>query len=206
MKTLSILSQKGGATKTTLVIHLAVAAEQQGKKVAIIDLDPQASAAKWKDLRPGDTPAVITAQASRLNYFLDIAKNAGADLAIIDTAPHSDNIAVAAARSADFILIPTKCSILDLQTISSTVDIIQLIKTPAAIVLSSVPVRGMTESFAREALGALGVEISPYSIGDRAAFRNATNEGLTAQEYEPKGKAAQEIQNLYEWVSQKLEL
>lgn len=206
MKTLSILSQKGGATKTTLVIHLAVAAEQQGKKVAIIDLDPQASAAKWKDLRPGDTPAVITAQASRLSYFLDIAKNAGADLAIIDTAPHSDNIAVAAARSADFILIPTKCSILDLQTISSTVDIIQLIKTPAAIVLSSVPVRGMTESFAREALVALGVEISPYSIGDRAAFRNATNEGLTAQEYEPKGKAAQEIQNLYEWVSQKLEL
>ena len=206
MKVLAVLSQKGGATKTTLVIHLAVAAEQQGKKVAIIDLDPQASVASWHDLRESKSIAMITAQASRLNYFLEIAKNAGAELVIIDTAPHSDNIAVAAARSADFILIPTKCGFLDLKTVSVTVDVTQLAKKPTAIVLSSVPVRGMTETFAREALEPLGVEISPYSIGDRASFRNSTYEGLTAQEYEPNGKAAQEIKNLYQWVSQKLDL
>ena len=206
MKILAILSQKGGATKTTLAIHLAVAAQQDGKQAAIIDLDPQASAAKWKDLRAQDTPAVITAQASRLGHFLEIAKGAGADLVILDTAPHSDSIAVAAARASDFILIPTKCAILDLQTVSSTVDIALVAKKPAAIILSSVPVRGMTYTHSKEALEPLGLEVCPHSIGDRAAFRNAPNTGLTAQEYEPKGKAAEEIKNLYEWISKKINL
>src|SRR5690349_8947046 len=115
MKIIAILSQKGGATKTSLAIHLAVAAIQDGKEAMIIDLDPQASATKWKDLRTDDTPVVISAQASRLTQNLETAQAAGAELIFIDTAPHSDSIAAAAARSADLILIPTKCYILDIQ-------------------------------------------------------------------------------------------
>ena len=48
MKTIAILSNKGGAGKTTIVLHLAVAAERRGVTVAVIDLDPQASAAEWE--------------------------------------------------------------------------------------------------------------------------------------------------------------
>src|SRR5688572_13385073 len=134
MKIISILSQKGGATKTSLGIHLAVAAVEDGKEAMIIDLDPQASATKWKDLRAEETPVVISAQASRLTQNLDIARQAGADLVIIDTAPHSDSIAAAAARSADLILIPTRCSILDIQTVPSTVDIARFSGKPTALV------------------------------------------------------------------------
>ena len=61
MKTLAVLSQKGGTGKTTIAVHLAVEASRSGKTVALIDLDPQASAAKWGDTRSNDTPIVISA-------------------------------------------------------------------------------------------------------------------------------------------------
>ena len=48
MKTVAILSQKGGTGKTTLAVHLAVAAERRDVPVAVLDLDPQASAAEWE--------------------------------------------------------------------------------------------------------------------------------------------------------------
>ena len=60
MKTVAILSQKGGTGKTTLSLHLAVAAEQAGKAAVVIDLDPQASAMAWKDIRKADTPEVVS--------------------------------------------------------------------------------------------------------------------------------------------------
>jgi len=53
MKTVALLSQKGGAGKTTLALHLACAAKASGLASAIIDLDPQASAAAWHDSRSG---------------------------------------------------------------------------------------------------------------------------------------------------------
>lgn len=204
MKVISILSQKGGATKTSLAIHLAVAAIDDGKEAMIIDLDPQASATRWKDLRAGDTPVVVSAQASRLMQNLDLARDAGAELVIIDTAPHSDSIAATAARSADFILIPTRCSIFDIQTVPSTVDIARFAGKPTAIVLTAVPPRGLTAEQAREALTPLGIEISPYTTGDRAAYKQAPTSGLVVQEYEPKGKAAEEIKTLYNWVCNKV--
>ena len=63
MKTLAILSRKGGTGKTTLAVHLAVAAEKAGLTTAVIDLDPQASATKWADTRDVDSPVVISAHA-----------------------------------------------------------------------------------------------------------------------------------------------
>jgi chromosome partitioning protein len=204
MKVIAILSQKGGATKTSLAIHLAVAAVQDGKEVAIIDLDPQASATKWKDLRVLDTPVVVSAQASRLAQALESAKGVGADLILIDTAPHSDSIAVTAAKSADLILIPTRCGILDLQAVPNTVDIVKYLRKPCAIVLCAIPTRGITAEQAREALQPLEIEICPFTTGDRAAYRNATSSGLTAQEYEPKGKAAEEVKQLYQWMYTKV--
>ena len=101
MKTVAILSQKGGAGKTALAIHLAVAADAAKRPAAIIDLDPQASATSWKDLRQSETPPVVSAQVARLPQVLKTAQEHGAALAIIDTAPHSEATALAAARAAD---------------------------------------------------------------------------------------------------------
>jgi chromosome partitioning protein len=85
MQTLSIIAQKGGTGKTTLVLSIAVAAHAAGKTTLIIDLDPQASACKWGDRRPGEPPTVIDAQPARLANALEKAAQAGVDLVIIDT-------------------------------------------------------------------------------------------------------------------------
>ena len=82
MKTVAILSQKGGTGKTTLTLHLAVEAERKGAATVIVDLDPQASATSWSDLRQSETPAVISAQATRLAQVLATVEAAGAALVL----------------------------------------------------------------------------------------------------------------------------
>lgn len=206
MKTVAIVSRKGGAGKTTLAVHLAVAASVKGKEVAIIDLDPQASAAGWGDSRTAETPAVVSAQAARLPKVLETAANAGADLAIIDTAPHSETAALAAIRAADLILIPCRPAILDLRAISDTIDLVNLAKKTATVVLNAVPPRGSLADEAIEAIKGYGMAVAPVKVGQRAAFVHSLTTGLTAQEYEPEGKAAEEIQQLYKWMCKQLKM
>ena len=200
MKTIAIISQKGGAGKTTLAVHLAVAAEQHKRSAAIIDLDPQASATSWKDLRTDQQPAVVSAQPTRLAQVLATAKEHGARFAFIDTAPHSESAALAAARAADLIIIPCRPAILDLRAISSTVDLVKIAKKPACIVFNAVPARGTLANEATIAVQMYELPIVPVRIGQRAAYVHALTLGLTAAEYEPDGKAAEEIRVLYKWT------
>lgn len=196
MKTISFISQKGGAGKTTLALNLAVAAESAGFRTVVIDLDPQASAKGWHDHRQKESPVVISAHASRLEDVLTTARNHGADLCIIDTAPHSETAALAAAKAADLILIPCRPAILDLRAISSSVDLVQLARKPGLVVLNSVPPRGGLADQAEEAIGAYGIAIAPTRITQRAAFMHSLTAGQAALEYEPDGVAAAEIKAL----------
>jgi chromosome partitioning protein len=199
MKVISVVSQKGGAGKTTLAVHLAVAAELARRSAAVIDLDPQASASTWKDLRKADTPPVVSAQPARLSQVLDAAKEHGAQLVIIDTAPHSETVSLAAARAADLILIPCRPAIFDLRAITASVDLVRLSGKPGVIVLNAVPPRGSLADDAAEAVGNYGLPVAPTRLSQRAAFLHCLTVGQTAQEYEPEGKAAEEVQQLYKW-------
>ena len=87
MKTIALISQKGGVGKTTLALHLAVGWQQAGQNVAVIDLDPQASAANWGDRREEALPVVRSAHASRLEQELRAVEEAGGEIVILDTAP-----------------------------------------------------------------------------------------------------------------------
>lgn len=197
MKTISIISQKGGAGKTTLALNLAGAAEESGHSSVVVDLDPQASAKSWHDHRQKETPVVISAQASRINDVLDTARKNGADVCIIDTAPHSETAALAAARAADLILIPCRAGILDLRGISSSVDLVQIAKRPALVVLNAVPPRGGLPDQAEEAIKPYGIRVASARITQRAVFNHSLTAGQTAVEFEPEGMAAEEIRALY---------
>jgi chromosome partitioning protein len=200
MKTIALLSQKGGAGKTTMALHLAVAAERDGKQAAIIDLDPQASATNWGDSRADESPVVVSAQAARLEKVLSAAREHGAALGIIDTAPHSERDALAAARAADLVIIPCRPSVLDLRAISSTVDLAKLADKPGVIVLNACPPRGTLADEASRAVSTYDLPVVPIRVGQRAAYVHALTAGQTVQEYEPKGKASDEISQLYKWI------
>ena len=101
MKTVSIVTQKGGSGKTTLATGLAVAAERDGKTAVVFDLDPQATACFWADTREADTPAVKDCSVARLPHYLDAARDAGCALAIIDCPAVHRDIAHDAASHSD---------------------------------------------------------------------------------------------------------
>ena len=205
MKTVAIESQKGGTGKTTTALNLAVAAERAGQTAVVIDLDPQASAAGWKDTRAAETPIVVSVPSARLQQALQAAQEGGADLALIDTAPHAESAALAAAKAADIILIPCRPGILDLRAIGTTADLVKIAGKPAFVVLNAVP-PGATRLLqdARAAVAVHGLEVAPIAIEQRAAFGHALTAGRTAQEYEPEGKAAEEIAQLYDWLRTQL--
>ena len=201
MDVIAIVAQKGGTGKTTLAVSLAVAAERSGRMVAIVDLDPQASASNWSDRRETDSPVVVSAQPARLGHVLSAAKDQGADLLLIDTPPRAEQAAMAAARAANFILIPCRPAIYDLETVSTTVELVRYAGAkPFAIVLNGVPARGPKQVQATEVLKSMSLPVCPAAFGYRAAFDHASSLGLNAQEYEPRGKAAEEIKHVYKFV------
>lgn len=199
MRTISVISQKGGAGKTTLAVHLATAATRDGLAVAVIDLDPQATARRWGDKR-GAPPEVVSDHAVRLPALLDAARANGADMVFIDTAPNADQAALGAARAADLVLIPCRPSAFDIEAVEATLTLAEIARKPAYVVLNAAAPRGALTGEAGAALAAKGGRVAPVVVHQRAAFVNAVIDGRTAVELEPAGKAAGEVAALWGWV------
>lgn len=201
MKTIALIAQKGGTGKTTLALSLAVSASQAGLTAIVVDLDPQATACNWSDRRKNDNPLVLDAQPARLAAALQKAGQGGVDIAIIDTPARNEQSALAAAKAADLVIIPCRPQAYDLETVPATRELLALAgNTPAIVVLNAVPHHGDRHEQARQTLADIGVAVCPQTIGHRAAFGDAGAVGLTASEYDPKGKASEEIQLVYKYV------
>lgn len=204
MKVLAIISEKGGAGKTTLAVNLAVAAEAHGLATAIFDLDPRANSTVWGDNRSTKIPAVVPAQAPRLPILLDQARQNDADLVIIDTAGNAESTAGKAAEYADAILIPCRPFAPDLISIATSAKLAQASGKPFFVVINAAPVQGVETAEAISAIMAGGVAVAPIVLHSRKAFVSRFHEGLTALDIEPKGKAAEEIRAFFLWVCEKV--
>ncbi len=200
MYTVALISRKGGTGKTTLACGLAVAGEREGLITALVDLDPQGSAAAWAELRGSDTPAVVMGSAPQLPALLEAAQASGAELAIIDTAPHSTGAALKAARAADLVLIPCRASVADLHAIGTSIEISRQARTPASVVLNAAPVQGSLVSQAQAAIAGYGVDLAPMVVHQRIAHVHAFTNGLTAPELARSSKAGSELAALFDWV------
>ena len=204
MKVVAVIAQKGGTGKTTLAVNLAVAAELDGQSAAIIDLDPQATASGWGDRRRAETPVVLSVQPARLERVLTGAREGGAKVVLIDTPPHAERAALAAAKSASLVLVPCRPAIFDLDTVATTIDLVGYAGTPALSVLNAVPWRGGKGKEAASVVRDLGLAVCPAVLCQRAAFDHASTRSLGVQEYEPRGKAAIEVQRVYEYVREQM--
>ena len=208
MKTVALVSMKGGSGKTTAAVHIAVAAAQQGRNVALLDTDPQQSAARWGDRRAAALPVVLTVPPSRLAAELQRCADAGTDLAIIDTPPRagSDNAAQAAARVADLVLLPCRPSVLDVEAIADTAARVRAVTAaPVVVVLNACAPRGQDADQVAAALADVGVQVAPVRIGQRIVLARSLLTGQVAQETEPGGRAAQEVAAVHAFIACTLE-
>ena len=205
LQVIAVVAEKGGVGKTTLALTLAVAAVQAGRKVAVFDLDPQATAAQWTDRRDNEFPWVVATLATRLYAAMANAKGQGVDFVVIDTPPHAGTDAVEAARRSDLVLVPVEPHLYTLETLPKLGNLLNLAGgTPALFVVCKAAIQGKEGQDAAAYIKEQGFDVCPVTLHLRAAHRHAGNVGLTAQEYEPKGKAADESLQLYTYTMQLL--
>lgn len=204
-KVLVLASQKGGVGKTALSAHLAVAAEQAGfGPVVLYDTDPQQSLARWFQDREADTPALAKGGIAELPATLERLGTVGVRLVVIDTPPALTDAIRAVIEHADFVLVPTQDGKTDLAAIGSTVRLVRELNRPFAFALTFIK-RGTVQATQASVLlskhGALA-----GTLAHRMAFKTSFNDGRTALETEPRGKAADEVREIWTHVGEALGL
>lgn len=210
MRTISLVTQKGGAGKTSICASLAVAAAQAGEKVVALDLDPQGSLAAWGDTRTLEAPAVDRLDAGRLGdlpAILAALKGQGFTLAVLDTAGIASTGGNLAMQAANLALIPARPSRLDLQATMPTIETLMRLgmRDRFAFVLNQCPA-GRSTARATEAASGLsmfGVLAEP-ALTLRADHQDALASGQGVTEFAPDGKAADEVRALWAWADRKM--
>lgn len=205
MFTIAILNQKGGSGKSTVAECLAVAAYLDGQASAILDLDPQGTAYSWGKRREDANPPVISVTLANLNDEWERLKEAGADIVFIDTPARLDNWAREAAEISDIVLIPAKPTIKDIERVEASIKLACIPEPrPTFVVLNQVRQQGDRNAQAEKVIKEKRYPVCPARFGFRVAFEDSDTLGQTPQETEPKGKAAGEIQLVYQYTKKLL--
>lgn len=204
MKTLSVLSCKGGTGKTTLALHLAVAAQAAGRSTLVADLDRQRSCLDWRREREAVKPGVEEAKPGSLFTLQLAAQRLGTDLMIIDTASSREEDSAYAIKSADLCLIVVRPGFLDLKSVVGSAQAVLNQCKQAVFVINQATAGAAGMSQAMAALRPYGFPVAPVQIRLRSAYQVCVGEGRTAQEMEPQGPAACEMGELWSWLDAQL--
>ena len=208
VRTIAVVSQKGGAGKTTLAIHLAAAATAAGYVSVVVDTDPQATASTWRGWRGDIDPDVIDCAAhALLARKLQQVADLGADLAVIDTPPHADIMAREACKAADLVLVPCRPRAFDLDAVKTTIELTRASAKPAFVVFMAGPPRApLVYAEAGQIIAGFGIPVAPVMLPDRAASHHSVGAGRVAPEIEPDGRAAEEVAALWAWTCEHVSL
>jgi chromosome partitioning protein len=199
VRTIVFVTQKGGSGKSTLCISLAVAAQEAGKTVCILEMDRQATVTEWATSRTADTPEVAQVAADRLDEVIGRLKGGGYDYVLIDT-PGVDNPGTTSAiRIADLCVVPCRPTPADLRAFKPTLAAIQRLGRAFAFVLNQTPPRSYRVRDTAEGLAVLGV-IADTNIVMRNDHQDAIGAGLGVTEFNPDGPAAEEVRRLWAWI------
>lgn len=211
MKKIVITINKGGVGKTMLTKTLATAAAEAGLNVLILDMDSQENATRWRARRSAKQekplPLVRYTNERDLKKELESANKAGCDLVFIDTPPGKNTEAPAAVECADLVLIPFWNDQDAYEGVAKTAVLVKRLGKAAFGVLNFVPPNSHShETTARAVLQVIPLPVCPVVLHRYDIHRLANIKGLTAQELEPVGKVAREIEALWDWFSAEVQI
>ncbi len=202
MRTLAVISRKGGAGKTTLSTSLAVSAWRAGLKTVLVDLDPQRSAALWGRTRTTSGPAVVSATAGKLFPVWSAAQNSGCELMLLDTPASGEDETLQAVRLADLCLLVCRPNFFDMDALLSSIDLVRRQGKTGMVVLNQAPPRrlGQESEAVNRAISELqahGAQLAETGLRSRAAFPAAAARGISVEEIDPDRPAAREIAGVW---------
>jgi chromosome partitioning protein len=205
MRVLAMASQKGGSGKTTLSGHLAVQAQLAGAgPVVLIDIDPQGSLADWWNEREAELPAFAQTTVARLAADLEMLRQQGFRLAVIDTPPAITMAIQSVINVAELIVIPTRPSPHDLRAVGATVDLCERAGKPLLFVVNAATPKAKITYEAAVALSQHGT-VAPVTLHHRTDYAASMIDGRTVMEVDPTGRSAQEVTELWAYISDRLE-
>ncbi|AWK86477.1 ParA family partition ATPase [Azospirillum thermophilum] len=207
-KVFTVAQQKGGAGKTTLAAHLAIAWMQLGRSVATVDIDPQGSLTRWHAVRmaaTGGAPGFTHVQITGWRTQAEVEKLArDHDVVVIDSPPHAQTEARIAVRAASLVVAPVQPSPMDLWAVHPTLDLAAQEKRRLLLVLNRVPPRAKIAdelvAKVQELANPPAVELAAAQIGNRTAYAGTLLTGLSVTEGVRRTLAAAEMQALAEEI------
>ena len=203
MKVLSLVTQKGGSGKSTLCTSLAVAAQEAGHSVCILEMDKQATASQWSQARSGQAPEVAQVPSDKLDGVIERLRSASYDFIFIDTPGVDSPGTHSAIRVSDLCLVPCRPTPADLRSVSPTLAAIHRLGKDFAFVLNQTPVKGFRVRDTAKGLAVLGV-LADVAVVSRADHQDAIGAGQGATEFNPEGNAAAEIRRLWAWIDNRV--
>lgn len=206
MKAVVLVTQKGGSGKSTLCVSLAVAAQEAGNNVCILEIDKQSTASQWAKERGQQAPEVGQITADRLSATLQkIAAAGDYDVVFIDTPGIDSPGTHAAIALADLCLIPCRPTPADLRGIGPTLAAVHRLEKDFAFVLNQTPPRSYRVRDTEEGLKVLGA-LADVRLVMRTDHQDAIGQGKGVTEFNREGQAAEEIRRLWAWASNRMKV
>lgn len=202
MKTITIVSRKGGAGKTTLAVNLTLAARAMGVKAVLADADPMRCASEVLRERKEAASLLFETNPAKLFALQGACARSGVELLIIDTpaAPEAD--VVECARVADLCLAVARPTYLDLAAAVRSASVIQRLAREGLIVLNQCPTarNGVEPPAVKKAIDALrfaGLPTAAVALRSRVAYQTAFAQMRAVTELDAEGAAALEVRALF---------